>query len=404
MIKISSQQAEKKLRHIALTAQGLNKVNPFGKGLLGVRKTIQHLGYLQLDSISVIERAHHHVLYSRVTDYHPHQLDKLLEDKVIFEYWSHAAAFLPIEDFRFSLPYKHAIKSGKVHWYKNPDQKLMKALLARIREQGPLRARDLESNNKTSGWWDWKPSKKALEQLYMQGDLMITSRQGFQKTYDLSERVLPNSVDVRFPSSQEFAKHLMAQQFRCHGLVSQKGISYLRRNPKLRAAIKAELKKMLSDEQIEQIQLPSGEIFYAEIGVFESGATRVSQRLRLISPFDNCIIQRDRLRSLFNYDYQLECYLPQTKRQYGYFSLPILFLDQFVGRADCKVMRKERHLQVRSLYIENSSFNLDKFINALKNELSRFKRFQACDSISLDKVYPKKLQATLALAINQVNN
>ena len=104
----------------------------------------------------------------------------MLLDGDIFEYWAHAAAFLPIDDFRFSLPYKQAIEGDQVHWYKNPDKKLMAELLARIGSDGPLRSRDLESNRtKATGWWDWKPAKKALEKLYMQGDLMVCSRKGF---------------------------------------------------------------------------------------------------------------------------------------------------------------------------------------------------------------------------------
>jgi uncharacterized protein YcaQ len=155
------------LRRLALAAQGLLQTKPYGQGLEGARKAIKHLGYVQIDTISVVERAHHHVLHTRVPHFKPSMTNKMLVDRDVFEYWSHAAAFLPIDDFRFSLIYKHAIKSGQTHWYKNPDTKLMSELLARIRSDGPLRSRDLENNTiKREGWWDWKPAKKALEQLY----------------------------------------------------------------------------------------------------------------------------------------------------------------------------------------------------------------------------------------------
>lgn len=184
-----------RLRRIALNAlnaQGLLRAQPYGSGLVGAKKAINHLGYVQIDTISVVERAHHHVLYSRVPKFKPDMMNQMLLNKDIFEYWSHAAAFLPIADFRFSLPYKHAIKNGQTHWYRNPDKKLMNELLARIRSDGPLRSRDIETDTKKqAGWWDWKPAKKALEQLYMQGDLMVSEREGFQKVYDLTERVLP---------------------------------------------------------------------------------------------------------------------------------------------------------------------------------------------------------------------
>jgi uncharacterized protein len=148
-------QALAHLRRLALSAQGLLEIQPYGGGLAGARKAINHIGYVQIDSISVVERAHHHVLYSRVPEFKPAMTNQMLLDRDIFEYWTHAAAFLPIADFRFSLPYKHAIKSGQTHWYKTHDQKLMDELLARIRSDGPIRSRDLETKaTKGAGWWD----------------------------------------------------------------------------------------------------------------------------------------------------------------------------------------------------------------------------------------------------------
>ena len=203
MITIKAKTDLQRLRRLALGARGLLHKRPFGQGLPAARRAIAHLGYVQIDTISVVERAHHHVLQARVPGYQPKMLDQLLHKREVFEYWSHAAAFLPMEDFRYSLPYKHAIKSGQQHWFKSPDQKLMQNLLDRIRVDGPLRSRDLESPRKKGvGWWDWKPAKKALEQLYMQGDLMVSDREGFQKAYDLTERVLPAEVDASMPNEQ----------------------------------------------------------------------------------------------------------------------------------------------------------------------------------------------------------
>ncbi|MGE6777214.1 DNA glycosylase AlkZ-like family protein [Vreelandella titanicae] len=137
VIEIKSPQELSRLRRLALAAQGLLQNKPYGRGLAGARKAINHLGYVQIDTISVVERAHHHVIHSRVPGFEPHMLNQLLINKDIFEYWSHAAAFLPITDFRFSLPYKNAIKSGQTHWFRSPDKKLMGELLARIRSDGP---------------------------------------------------------------------------------------------------------------------------------------------------------------------------------------------------------------------------------------------------------------------------
>lgn len=392
-----------RLRRLALSAQGLLQGQPYGSGLPGARKAINHIGYVQIDTISVVERAHHHVLFSRVPKFTPSMTNKMLLDGDIFEYWTHAAAFIPISDFRFSLPYKQAVKSGQIHWFKNRDEKLMGDLLARIRSDGPLKSRDLEAESiKRAGWWDWKPAKKALEQLYMEGDLMVKDRESFQKTYDLTERVLPSQVDTTMPSSEEFAEHILDQQLRCHGLVSLKGLTYQRRNTELRTAVKALVTGRLEQGSLERVQLSGGEVFYLEAGAFERSLPRLSNRMSILSPFDNSVIQRERLKSLFQYDYQLECYVPAAKRKYGYFCLPLLFRDEFIGRMDCKVHRKRNHLEIKSLYFEKGYGDMvvEAFVDALKD----FCRFQQCSSVILAKISPKKLyqQCQDALRNNQL--
>jgi len=417
MIKIKHPQELTRLRRLALSAQGLLQAQPYGRGLAGARKAINHLGYVQVDTISVVERAHHHVLHSRVPSFKPAMVNKMLLAGDIFEYWSHAAAFLPMDDFRFSLPYKHAIKSGQTHWYKTPDKKLMEELLARITIDGPLRSRDLTNNTekttKRQGWWDWKPAKKALEQLYMQGDLMVSDRTGFQKNYDLTERVLPSHVNSQMPSIEEFASHLLNQQLRCHGLVTLKGLTYLRRNRILRKAVKDLVNERLAQGSLEQV-LSDGEEFILEAGAFGQTLPRQSNRLLILSPFDNSVIQRERLKTLFQYDYQIECYVPAAKRQYGYFCLPLLYRGEFIGRMDCKAHRKDRHLEIKSLHLEPRYFNdgsvafkflggiESDFENALVEAISQFGQFQACDSVSLTQAYPKQLTQSLRGALKHL--
>ena len=392
MIKINGSNQLGLLRRLALTSQGLLASSPFGSGLVGARNAISHLGYVQIDTISVVERAHHHILYSRVPKYLPDMLNQLLVNRDIFEYWTHAAAFIPIDDFRFSLPYKHAIKSGEINWYRTRDKKLMAELLARIRTEGQLRTRDVgTASSKLAGWWDWKPAKNALEQLYMQGDLMISNRQGFQKAYDLTERVLPAHIDTSMPSVEDFAQHIVEQQLRCHGLVSLKGLTYLRRNSALRKAVKDLVNDKLLAGELEQIQVNSGEVFLLVAGSLEGSSARLSNRMMILSPFDNSVIQRDRLKSLFQYNYQLECYVPAAKRQHGYFSLPLLYRDEFIGRMNCKAHRKDYHLEIKSLYIEQDNFDKDAVINAFVEAIIKFRDFQKCNTVSLVEVYPSKM-------------
>jgi uncharacterized protein len=402
-IEIKHPQELARLRRFALAAQGLVQVQPYGRGLAGARKAINHIGYVQIDAISVVERAHHHVLYARVPEFQPAMTNQMLLDRDIFEYWAHAAAFLPMADFRFSLPYKQAIKSGQTHWYKTRDQPLMDELLARIRADGPIRSSDVETNTlKRTGWWDWKPAKKALEQMYMEGDLMVSDREGFQKTYDLTDRVLPSHVNAQMPSISEFAAYIVEQQLRCHGLVSLRGLTYQRRNPELRQAVKAVVTEKLAQGALEQVQVSSGEVFILEAGALERSLPPLNDRMLILSPFDNSVIQRDRLKALFQFDYQLECYLPEAKRQYGYFCLPLLYRDEFIGRMDCKAHRKIRQLEIKSLHLEQHIFDEDLIIMAFVDAITQFCRFQNCDSVSLTKAHPNHLAQRLRSALESL--
>lgn len=402
MIEIKAPQDLKRLRRIALDAQGLLQTQ--ARGLSGAREMIEHLGHVQIDTISVVERAHHHVLYARVLNFKPEMINQMLLDRHIFEYWAHAAAFLPIDDFRFSLLYKQALKNGQTHWYKNPDRKLMKELLAKIRAEGPLRSRDVESaTKKGGGWWDWKPAKKALEQLYMEGDLMVSCREGFQKVYDLSERVLPAHVDTQVPTMAAFAEHVLNKQLRCHGLVSLKGLTYHQSGTvELRKVVKALVDEGLANKRLEQVKLSSGEVFILRAGSLERHLPRLNHRFSILSPFDNCVIQRERLKALFHYDYQLECYVPEAKRQYGYFCLPLLYRGEFMGRMDCKAHRKDKRLEIKSLYWEPHNFDQDRLMAEFVKAVAKFCAFQDCESVCLQNVQPKKSAKSLRRALQSL--
>ncbi|MBO1255463.1 YcaQ family DNA glycosylase [Alteromonas sp. 5E99-2] len=402
MINIKHPKDLLRLRRFVLEAQGLLQANAFGRGIAGACNAIEHLGYIQIDTISVVERAHNHVLFSRVPSFKPHMINQLLVAGEVFEYWSHAAAFLPIDDFRFSLPFKDAIKNGAHPWFKNKDKKLMSELLEKIRLEGPLRSRDLEKNTKKgreqeinkakhTGWWDWKPAKKALDQLYMEGELMVSSREGFQKTYDITERVLPSHTDTSMPSTEEFAEHIINQQLRCHGLVSLKGFTYLRRSAELREEVKALVIEKVNSGLLEEVKVADSDVFFMEVGTLDRKLPRLNKKMHILSPFDNSVIQRERLKTLFQFDYQIECYLPEAKRKYGYFSLPLLYRAEFVGRMDCKAHRKNGHLEIKSLYFEIEHFEHDELISAFVMAINEFCQFQQCCTVSVVDVHPKGL-------------
>ena len=203
-------------RRLALNRQGLGKKDAFGRGIDAVERTIKTLRYVQIDTISVVDRAHHHVLKTRVSNYQPANLDKLLTDrKSIFEYWHHAAAYLPMEDYRFYLPLMRGYGASR-----KIDPKVAKDVLARIRTEGPLMSKDFAApaGKRSSGWWDWKPAKLAMEQLFLSGQLMVAERKGFQKCFDLTERVLPADTDTRLPVDHERARFYVTRILASQGV------------------------------------------------------------------------------------------------------------------------------------------------------------------------------------------
>ncbi|MEM7256144.1 MAG: crosslink repair DNA glycosylase YcaQ family protein [Pseudomonadota bacterium] len=373
----SAQQFRKK----ALLCQGLLRRGSFGRGTSAVLKCIQQLGYVQIDTISVVERAHNHVLWSRVPGYLPQMLDKLVKRKKIFEYWSHAAAYLPMDDFRYALPRMQAIKSGEKHWFANKDRKLMRRICQRIAVEGPLMARDFEDTPRSkSGWWDWKPTKQALEQLFMEGDLMVVGRQGFQKIYDLTERALPPALNTTLPDLHEQAAYLIDTTIRAHGFATLKSFTYLRKGKAIREGVKEQLHQLVADGRLTETSLPCGTPVFADTHL--ASKKRVSDEVAILSPFDNSVIQRERGKKVFDFDYQIECYVPAAKRQFGYFCLPLLYGDQFVGRMDCKADRKENVLRVKALHTPAKQSAA--FFQALANALEQYADFNQCEHMAIE--------------------
>jgi uncharacterized protein YcaQ len=370
-----------KLRRIALNQQGLLKTSFFGRGKRATLRAIEQLGYVQIDTISVVERAHHHVLWSRVENYQPKFLEQLVKQREVFEYWFHAAAWLPMRDYRFALPRMRKM-NGERNWFEISDRKLTDDILKRIESEGPLRTRDFADTRQiNNGWWDWKPAKQALEQLFMQGELMVSSREGFQKVYDLPERVLPDWVDSSMPTMDEYADHLIDTTLRAHGFASLVSMTYLRKGKQLRDAIKAQLLHRLETNQLTTVDLGNNNVLYIDPELLETRAPHSCAQVRILSPFDNAVIQRQRGREIFAFDYQIECYVPEPLRKFGYFCLPVMYRDRLVGRIDCKAHRADRSLEIRSVHIEQK-VDAD-FIELFCQALQSFAAFNNCPQILL---------------------
>tara|TARA_R110001592_G_scaffold50620_1_gene156380 strand:- start:13941 stop:15140 length:1200 start_codon:yes stop_codon:yes gene_type:complete len=393
---LSVQQARKLVLH----SQQLATATPSGSAIAATLSAIEHLGYIQIDTISAVQRAHHHTLWNRNPHYDATHLDQLLASKQVFEYWSHAAAYLPMRDYRYSLPRKRAIASGEQgHWYE-PDKPLMKAVLKRITSEGPLMAKDFEYRGEKLGEWRSKPAKRALECLYMRGDLMISERRNFHKVYELTERVLGPTVNTTAPTTEEYGRFLIKRYLEANGLGQPAEISYLRKNTK--PLIATTLRSMLADGELVQLDVGGNQYLALPRAMELLNTPLARNKLAILSPFDNLLIQRKRMQALFDFDYLIECYVPEHKRQYGYFSLPILWNGKLVARMDCKADRRESHLHILHLAVEPSLENIDGLTRALCKKLPSFMQFNRCTQLSLHKASPNNYLAILRTAFAKI--
>jgi len=383
---LSTPQAQKLVLH----SQKLPPAKQSGTAISATQSAIEHLGYIQIDTISVIQRAHHHTLWNRNPRYKLEHLDQLVAQKQVFEYWSHAAAYLPMSHYRFSLPRKLALARGEQkHWYKR-DEKLLKSVLKRIEAEGPLMAREfddvyLEGKKKKQklGEWKSKPAKQALDLLFMQGDLMISSRVNFHKVYDLTERVLPQGINTSEPTPEEYTRFLITQYLTANGIGQAAEIAYLLKGAKPK--VTAMLQEMESNGELLKVNVSDLNYFALPKSLELLNKPLARSKLKVLSPFDNLLIQRKRMKDLFNFDYLIECYVPAAKRKYGYFSLPVLWDGKLIARMDCKVDRAKSRLNIHHLALEPNNQNEDVFYDALEKELEGFLGFHGCCEYRINK-------------------
>ncbi len=392
-------------RKLFLMQQGLLRDNEFGRGKNASIKAIQRLSYIQIDTISVINRAHEHVLYNRVGNYHPTHLEKLVQEREIFEYWSHAAAFLPFKDFRYSLPVMKGFRDTR-----QCNDKIKAEVLARIRSEGPLQSRNFvdTSGRKRGGWWEWKPAKRVLEHLFFSGELMVTRREGFQKVFDLAENVIPSFINTSEPTLEEWTRFIALGMIHALGVATEYDIGYaipnIRRLSKipLKNTLKNTLSELVAEGQLIEVDVQGRSCYTTEqlLGLLPVRSTR--QIVRLLSPFDNVVINRRRTRELFDFEYLLECYVPAAKRKVGYFSQPLLYGDSFIGRLDAKAHRKHHQLQVKNLVLEPHVKIEDRLIQALANGIAKFAKDHDCDSLSFQRSTPTTLIGPLNTAVEKL--
>ncbi len=409
--------------------------SPYDRNLAGAVDFIRMVGYVQIDTISVVARAHEHVLWSRCGRFSDAPFAELegaprggtgrgtaaSAPRRVLEYWAHAAAYLPIEDFRFSLPRMERIKRDGHEWFR-ADAGVAREVLERVRSEGALSSRDFEDPRGAAGsWWDWKPAKRALEYLFHAGELLVATRVGFNKVFDLAERVLPPGWDVRMPSAEEAAAFYVDRAAAAYGLFAADEVAYGRKDAT--DGIGAELAVRTEDGRLEKFLVEGcgSTAYYAAPAAIEAaarptGAARpagdASQDGRerrknrrgvfVLSPFDPFLIDRRRIRRLFGFDYTIECYLPEPKRTFGYFTLPILAAggdlgdgvgEGFVGLVDAKADRKARTLIVKRLALGEAAGIADfrgrgraETCRAAGKALADFGRFNGAERVVFERV------------------
>ncbi len=346
------------VRLAQLAAQGLLTPAAHPAQKEDVLVSIRQMGELQIDTINVVARSPYLVLFSRLGNYDPRWLEQLQEEGALFEYWAHAACFLPIEDYPL---YVHRMDLEHHPYYSeewlNLRAEAVQRVTTKLREEGAVRSADFERTDGRKGsWWDWKDEKRVLEYLHTTGQVMIVRRDRFQRIYDLRERVLPTWQESSAPDQPTAEQTLILKTVRCLGVSLARWVpDYFRLRKK---EMPSRLNHLADQGYLLRAQV-EGESEPAYIHPDTLPLLKkalagelVATHTALLSPFDPLVWDRQRLRDLFSFDYTIECYTPTAKRQYGYFNMPILHRGKLIGRLDPKAHRKEGIFEIRSIHLE----------------------------------------------------
>lgn len=382
-------------RRLILNLQGLADVpnRRFAPGELLDR--ITRMGFVQVDSIQTVARAHHMILYSRNRTYRPKMLDRLLEkDRALFEHWTHDAsvvptAFYPMWRRKFARS-AASMRAKYTRWHGPDFKEEIGPLIDLITEKGPIRARDLDSPaaRTSRGWWDWHAGKAALEFLWQTGELAITRREGFQKVYDLSRRVLPDAAFNDLPDDAAFIDWACRTALERLGFGTAGEIAgywNLVTTKEAAAWAKAHLGRDVTEAQVAGAGTrtrPRTLFARADLEAVIAETADPPATLRVLSPFDPLIRDRKRLQHLFGFDYRIEIFVPEEKRRYGYYVFPLLEGDRLIGRVDMTANRQKELLTVRRLWLEPKVKLGTGRRQALESLLERVARFADCRNVA----------------------
>ncbi len=367
-------------RRIWLRAQRLDAAAPFGEGSVATRLAIEHLGYVQIETINVIERCHHHILWSRIPGYERQHLSQAQSiDKSVFEYWTHALAYVPSAALPFFLADMRRHQLAPKKWFETVTPEDLRRVLARIRTDGPITIRDIDDDvlvEKDHPWASRKPSKRALQLAFYTGRVTVSARTGMLKSYELMDRHFGWESKPRPASEARVLDYVLDRALRAQGIVNPESVCYLdaKRKPAMRALIERRVRR----GELVPVTVEGAESIghWVRPETLDDAHVPASEDLvHILSPFDPLIIQRRRLQQFFDYEHRFEAYVPREKRTYGYFALPVLVGDAIVAALDLKADRTERKLMVQQwTWVDGHASKRLK--RRIEDALHRFERFQ----------------------------
>lgn len=389
------------IKLMQLESQGL--LNPFPKKAdkPDVLKTIQKIELLQIDTINVVARSPYFALWSRLGNYQKQWLDQTHAEGHLFEYWAHAACFIPIEHYPLFLAGMTEEKSvwKNAETWRDNHVELVNLVLEKIRNNGPTKSSDFERKDiKTSGWWDWKEEKIALEYLWTHGDLMIAYRNNFQRYYDFTEKVFPDFNKNQI-SIEEATRDKVERTIRVLGATRLKWIAdyYRLKN----AALTQIIKELIHSNKVFTFQSSdwNEEIYIhnSQMELFENALSEqlIPTKTSLLTPFDPLIWDRQRTREIYNFEYTIECYLPAKKRKFGYFCLPILYNGNLVGRIDAKANRIDKVFEIKSIHFENKFIPDEIFFSEFSAVVKSCASWHDTPTITLNEIIPAFIKTNL---------
>jgi uncharacterized protein YcaQ len=366
-------------RRIWLAAQRLDARAPFDDGPEATRAAVEHLGYVQIDTINVIERSHHHILWTRIPSYQREHLRQAQSvDKSVFEYWTHALAYVPTKDISFFLPDMIRRRRAPGPWFRSVKKEDLRKVIKLIRKDGALSIRDIDDDvlvEKDHAWASRKPSKRALQLAFFAGVLTISERAGMLKTYELIERHFGWNRRPKPASERQVLEYLLDRALRSQGLVSLDSVCHL--DAPRKAGIRRLIESRIRKGRLAPVAVEGGGKVehWAEPQALETVHRPPQDLVHILSPFDPLIIQRKRLKLFFDYDHRFEAYLPKEKRLFGYFALPVLVGDKIVAAIDLKADRVKQTLLIQNwTWIGKGAAKAYKA--SIEEELHRFERFQ----------------------------